>query len=88
MLTKQTLGPPNQGCQADRTSQSAAKMVDEPKKKAEGDADNQTGNDGKVERGVFPAVDDVTGKFSKAEGKLPAEIEEGADDNQRGSKDE
>jgi len=55
----------------------------EPKQKRENDAEEQAGNDGEVESGVFAAVDDVAGQLSQAERESAAEIEESADENQK-----
>lgn len=49
-------------------------MRDEPEEDGEHNADDETGHDGKVERSVFAAVDDVARQFSQAEWQLVPEI--------------
>ena len=61
----------------------AAKVREEPEEEREGGAKEEAGDDGKVERGVFAAVDDVAGKFSQAEGEFSAEIEKSAEENEK-----
>jgi hypothetical protein len=56
---------------------------DEPEEKRERDTEEQTGDDGKVESGVFAAVNDVAGQFSEAEGKLVSEIEKSPEKNEK-----
>lgn len=65
----------------------AAEVGDEPEQERERDAEEQTGDDGKVKRGVFAAVDDVAGQFSQPEWKLIAEVEKSADKNEESSKE-
>ena len=62
-------------------------MRDEPKKDRQRDADDDAGNDRKVEGSVFAAVHDVPGQFSKAEGELAAEIEESTDEKQEAAEE-
>ena len=65
----------------------AAEVGDEPEEKRERGAEEKTGDDGKVEGGVFAAVDDVAGQFPEAEGQLVSEIEKEADQNQQCSEE-
>lgn len=67
---------------------SATEIGDEPKKERESDAKEETGDDGKVKRGVFTAVDYVPRKFSEAEGEFASEIEKSADKNQEATHEE
>jgi hypothetical protein len=61
---------------------------DEPEEKGERDTEEQTGDDGKVESGVFAAVNDVAGQFSQAEWQFVPKIKKGTDqDNQPSEKD-
>src|SRR5215471_21693560 len=60
---------------------SAAKLVDDPEYEADQDADDQAGHQREVERGVPAAMDDVPGQAAEAEGKLAAEIQQGANDD-------
>src|SRR5262249_24364328 len=65
-----------------RAARSAAKLVDDPEYEADQDADDQAGHQRKVERGVPSAMDDdVPGQAAEAEGKLAAEIQQGANDD-------
>ena len=63
-------------------------MGNEPKKQGESDAQEQTGDDGKVKRGVFAAMNDVAGQSSQTERKFAAEIEESTDENQEAAEKE
>jgi hypothetical protein len=60
----------------------------DPEEEREHDTYDEAGNDGKVERGVFAAVNDVAGQFSQAKGELTAKIEESTDKNQKAAKKE
>jgi hypothetical protein len=57
-------------------------MGKEPEEERKNGAEDQTGDDGEIERGVFAAVDDVTGEFAESEGELGPEVEQGADDDE------
>lgn len=59
-------------------------MRDKPKEKRERDAEKQTGDDRKVERSVFAAVNDVAGQFSQTQGQLVSEIEKSSEKNEDG----
>src|SRR6266852_2330555 len=50
-------------------------MADEPEEEGEGEAEDEVGDDGEVERGVLAAVNDVAGKASQAERQFAAEEE-------------
>jgi hypothetical protein len=60
----------------------------EPEEEREHNTDDKARNDGKVERGVFIAVNDVAGQFPQAEGEFAAKIEESTDKNQKAAKKE
>lgn len=62
-------------------------MGKQPEEKREGGAEEQAGDDGKVESGVFSAVNDVAGKFSKAKGELVPEIKKHTDQNEKRSEE-
>lgn len=62
-------------------------MREKPEKKREGGAEEQAGNDGKVEGSVFATMDDVAWKSSKAKGELVSEIEKDADQNEKRSEE-
>ena len=66
----------------------ATEVGDEPEEKRQRDAEKKTGDDGKVERGVFTVVHDVAGQFSQAEWELVAEIEKGAEKNEKSAEEE
>jgi hypothetical protein len=55
---------------------------EEPEKEREAEAKNETGDDGKIKRGVFATMDDVAGKSSQAEGEFPAEVEKGPEEDE------
>jgi hypothetical protein len=61
----------------------AAEVRNDPEEEREHDTYDEAGNDGKVERGVFAAVNDVAGQFSQAKGEFTAKIEESTDKNQK-----
>lgn len=63
-------------------------MGNEPKKKRKNEAEEQAGNDRKVERGVFATVHDVARQFSRAEGELVPEVKKDADQHQKCSKED
>jgi hypothetical protein len=67
---------------------SAAEIRDEPEEKGQRDAEEQAGDDGKVERGVFAAVDDVAGQFPKAKGELVPEVKKNTNQNEECSKED
>jgi hypothetical protein len=69
-----------------KRSRLAAEVGNEPKQKREKNAEEQAGHDGKVERGVRAAVDDVAGQFSEAKREPVAEIKKDADQNEERSK--
>jgi len=60
---------------------------DEPEEKRQRDADNEARDNWKVKRGVFPAVNDVAGQFSQAEGEFAAKIEESTDEKQEAAEE-
>jgi hypothetical protein len=60
----------------------------EPEEEREHDTYDKASNDGKVERGVFAAVNDVARQFSQAEGEFAAKIEESTDKNQKAAEKE
>ncbi len=62
-------------------------MGEEPEKERSSDAQKKASDDGKVKSGVFAAMHDVARKFPQAEGKLVAEVQEGADKNKKCSKE-
>lgn len=65
----------------------AAEVRDEPEEEGERDAEEQTGDDWKVERSVFAAVNDVAGQFSQAEWKLVTKVEKGAEKDEHSPKE-
>ncbi|HEY6946768.1 MAG TPA: hypothetical protein VI431_16645, partial [Candidatus Acidoferrum sp.] len=50
-------------------------------------AQEKAGDDRKVERRVFAAVNYVAGQFSQAEGELVAKVQKSADKNEEGAKE-
>ena len=57
-------------------------MRDEPEENREHDADDKASHDRKVERGVFAAVNDVTGESAQPKRNFAAEVEESADQDE------
>ena len=67
---------------------SAAELVDDPEYQAEQDADDDAGDQRKVESGALAAMDDVARQAAEAKGKFGAEIKECANDDENGAKDQ
>jgi hypothetical protein len=67
---------------------SAAELIDDPENQAEKDADDDAGDQREVEGGALAAMDDVAGQAAEAKGKFGPEIEEGADNDEKGAEDE
>src|SRR5260370_5832251 len=65
-----------------------AEMSKKPEEERECGAKDQAGDDGEIEGGVFAAMDDVAGKFSKAEGEFAAEVKKNADKDEEGAENE
>ena len=63
-------------------------MREEPEEQRECGAEEEAGDDGKVERGVFAAVDDVAGKFSQAERELCAKVKKSANKDEESAENE
>jgi len=63
-------------------------MSKEPKEQRESGAEDEAGDDGKVEGGVFAAVDDVARQAAEAQGELAAKVKERADENQEDAENE
>lgn len=60
----------------------APEMGKEPEEKRKSGTDDETGDDGEIERGVFSAVDDVAREFAEAEGEFGPEVKQSADDDE------
>ena len=60
----------------------AAEVRDEPEEDGERGADDKAGDDRKVERGVFAAVNNVARKFPQAEWQLVSEIKKDTDQDE------
>lgn len=63
-------------------------MGEEPEEEREGDAEDEAGDDGEIERGVLAAMNNVAGKLAETEGEFSAEIEKSADDGEESSEKE
>jgi phage-related minor tail protein len=61
---------------------------DEPEEEREAEAEDETSDDRKVNRGVFAAVDDVAGKAAEAQGKFSAEVEKSANEDEQATEEE
>jgi len=68
--------------------QSAAEAGEEPEEERECNAEEEASDDGKVERGVLAAVDDVAGEAAQAEGELVTEVKKSAKKNEESSEEE
>jgi hypothetical protein len=55
-------------------------MGEEPEEERKYHAEYEARDDGKVESGMFTAMDDVAGEFAEAEWEFGAEVEKSADD--------
>jgi hypothetical protein len=55
-------------------------MGEEPEEEGKCRAEYEASDDGKVESGMFAAMDNVAGKFAEAEWEFGAEVEKSADD--------
>lgn len=63
-------------------------MSDKPEEQSNGRAEEKAGDDGKIERGVFAAVDDVAWKATEAEGESSAEVKKRAHDDKEPAENE
>ena len=63
-------------------------MTKKPEEEREAEAEEEAGDDGKVEGGVFAAMDDVAGEATEAERELCAEIEESANEGEKTAEEE
>lgn len=61
----------------------ASEMGKEPEKEGQQQTEDEAGDDREIESGVFPTVNDVTRKFSEAEGEFAAEVEQRAKDGEQ-----
>jgi hypothetical protein len=57
-------------------------MCQEPEEQRERGAEQETGDDWEIERGVFAAMDDVAGKSAEAQRESSAEVKKGTDDSE------
>jgi hypothetical protein len=62
-------------------------MGEQPEEQGQRDAEEQTGNYGKVKSRVFAVVNDVAGQFSQAEGELVPEIEKCSEKDKEGAEE-
>jgi hypothetical protein len=53
---------------------------EEPEEEREPDAQDEAGEDREVERGVFAAMDDVTGEAAEVQREFSAEVQKSADE--------
>jgi hypothetical protein len=61
---------------------------EKPEEKREAEAKNETGDDGKVKRGVFSTMNDVTRKTAQAQREFSAEVEKSAKENEETAEEE
>jgi hypothetical protein len=67
---------------------SATKVGEEPEEEREAEAQNETGDDGKIKRSVFVTIDDVAGKTAEAQREFSAEVEKSAKENEEAAEEE
>ncbi len=63
-------------------------MSKEPKEQRESGAEDETGNDGEIERSVLAAVDNVARQAAEAQRELAAEVKESAENDQEDAENE
>lgn len=63
-------------------------MGEEPEEEREAEAQNETGDDGKIKRGVFAAMDDVAWKTAEAQREFSAKVEKSAKENEETAEEE
>jgi len=63
-------------------------MCKKPEEKRKAEAEDETGDDGEIKRGVFAAMDDVAGEASETERKSRAEIQKCAKKDKDATEDE
>jgi hypothetical protein len=63
-------------------------MSKKPEEERKTEAEEEAGDDGEVEGGVFAAVDDVAGEAAEAQREFSAEVKQSADKNQEGAENE
>ena len=63
-------------------------MREEPEKKRKAKAEDDAGDDGKIEGGVFAAMDDVAGEASETERKSRTEIKKCAEEDEQAAEHE
>lgn len=60
-------------------------MRDKPEENRERDAEEQAGDDRKVERGMFATMNDVAGQFSQAEWQLAPKLKKATNQDEQPS---
>ena len=63
-------------------------MSKKPEEERQAEAEDETGDDGEIESGVFASVDDVAGEAAETEGEFAGEVEEGTGGNEDGAEDQ
>lgn len=64
-----------------------AEVSEQPEKERKNNADDETGDDGKVERGVFAAMNDIAWQAAETQCEFAAEIEESAESDKKAAED-
>ena len=62
-------------------------MSEQPEKEGEDGAEDEAGDDGKIERGVFASMNDVAREAAEAERKFSAKIKECANERDESADD-
>jgi hypothetical protein len=63
-------------------------MPYKPEKEREGGAEYEAGDDGKVESGVFAAMDDIARETAEAQREFSAEVKQSADKDEESAENE
>jgi hypothetical protein len=61
---------------------------EEPKQERETEAEEEAGDDGEVEGGMFAAVDDVAGEAAEAQRQLSAEVKKSTHNDEESTENE
>jgi hypothetical protein len=69
-------------------ARSTAEVGEEPEEEREGGAEEETGDNREVERGVFAAMEYVAGEFSQAEGEFRTKIKKCAQEDEEAAEEE
>jgi len=63
-------------------------MSKKPEEESEAEAEDETGDDGEIESGVFASMDDVAGEAAETQWEFSAEIKYRANGEEQGAQNE